>query len=177
MTGEDVTISNPETLCRFLLECLGNVPGLNQDMERMDVLGSLEPEALDTFFESGTALGLYVRRGEFETDSRIQMETMTVTVVIGCKSLVSGVDALGTGDDSGAWQYLEMIRRTLSWPEIIDSNIQNCMPLRWAPLHSNSKLAVLGFDFEIQITRPLQEEVQVSLNTFGAGYGGANEAV
>lgn len=168
-------ITNPQTLCYWILSTLDKVPGLNERMDRKEIIEALDRETLESFFSYDTALGLYVHGGEFESEDSLQKESVAVAVIIGCRNLSSASASLGTGDDSGAWQLLEAVRQALSGADTTGTNIQNCNPVRWSTLLSKSDLAVLGLDLKVRVTRSIQPNINTALDTFGAGYGGKNE--
>ena len=168
-------ISNPQTLCDWLLGILGQVPLLDR-LNRMEVIESLEEKALKRFFDYDTALGLYVHGGTFE-GKELQIETVAVAVVIGCRDLSSRSASLGTDDDPGAWQYLEAVREALSGPDNNGTNIRDCGPVRWRTLKSGNNLSILGMDLQVRVARPARQDINTALGTFGAGYGGDHEEI
>lgn len=168
-------ISDPQTLCDWLLGVLSQVPVLSR-LNRMEVIESLEEKSLKQFFDYDTALGLYVHGGDF-TGNEAQVETMAVAVVIGCRNFSSASASLGTNDDPGAWQYLEAARQALTGPETAGTNIQECVPVRWRTIESRKDLAVLGIDLKIRVARPARQDINTALKFFGAGYGGENEEI
>lgn len=166
-------ISDPQTLCDWLIERLEKVPALS-GLNRMEVIESLEEKSLKRFFDYNTALGLYVHGGDFGGEDG-QIETMAVCVVIGCRNFSSASASLGTNDEPGAWQYLEAVRQALTCPDTSGSNIQGCVPVKWRTIVSRNDLAVLGMDLKIRVARPARQDINAALNVYGAGYGGDNE--
>lgn len=167
-----MNISDPQTLCDWLMEILGKVPALS-GLNRMEVIESLEEKSLKQFFDYDTALGLYVHGGEFE-GTGMQIEVVAAAVIIGCRDLSSSSASLGTNDDPGAWQYLEAVRQSLTGMDLSETNIQGCVPVRWRTIISRGNLAVLGMDLRIRVARPVRVNMNTALDTYGAGYGGDN---
>ncbi|MEH0020877.1 MAG: hypothetical protein V6Z89_14575 [Desulfobacter sp.] len=196
-------ITTHDALAGFLLDTFDKVPVLKENMEKMEIIGSLDESALGSFVASGPVLGVYVGGGTYggagidalneaslkniftpepgfrlyvsdntlETDSGLQLETIRVCVAVGCRNPSSAMAALGTGDDAGAWQYMEAVRQAISPLETARTNIRDARPVSWQPLVFTSELAVLGLDMDIRLSRTLRKDIDLEPAIYGAGYG------